>query len=75
MESKANTYVMADLPRLHLALFTIHIVILLVGPYNVKIGRNKTIKHYGMISLCLGTRAVHLELAVHYSTMEYMQLL
>ena len=43
--------------------------------YNVKIGRNKSTKHYGVIFTCLNTRAVHLELAVDYSTMEYIQLL
>ena len=45
------------------------------GPYVVKIGRNKTTKHYGIIFTCLNTRAVHLELAVDYSTMEFLQTL
>ena len=45
------------------------------GLYNVKIGRNKSTKHYGVIFTCLNTRAVHLELAVGYSAMEYIQLL
>ena len=40
-----------------------------------KISRNKTAKHYGVIFTCLNTRAVHLELAVDYSTMEFMQTL
>ena len=45
------------------------------GLYVVKIGRNKTTKHYGIIFTCLNTRAVHLELGVDYSTMEFLQTL
>ena len=45
------------------------------GPYAVKVERNKTAKHYGVIFTCLNTRAIHLELAVDYSTMSYMQVL
>ena len=45
------------------------------GPYNVRIGRNKTAKHYGVIFTCLSTRAVHLELATDCSTMEFLQVL
>ena len=41
----------------------------------MKIRRNKSTKYYGVIFTCLNTRAVHLELAVDYSTMEYIQLL
>ena len=37
--------------------------------------RNKTMKHHGVIFTCLNTRAVHLELAIDCSTMEYMQVL
>lgn len=45
------------------------------GPYNVKISRNKTAKHYGVLFTCLNTRAVHLEMAVDLSTMEFLQVL
>ena len=44
-------------------------------PYPVKVGRNKTTKHYGIMSTCLNTRAAHLEVAVDYSTMEFLQAL
>ena len=42
------------------------------GPYKVKIRQNTTTKHYGVIFTCMNTRAVHLELAVDYSTVEFM---
>jgi transposase InsO family protein len=45
------------------------------GPIKVKIGRNKTTKHYGVIFTCLNTRAVHCELATDASSMELLQVL
>ena len=45
------------------------------GPFTVKVGRNKTAKHYGVLFTCLNTRAVHLELAGDCSTMEFLQVL
>ena len=45
------------------------------GPYVVKVGRNKTMKHYGVLFTCLNTRAVHVEMAVDLSTMEFLQVL
>lgn len=69
---------MADLPLLRLAPQTppfFYTACDYFGPYNVKIGRNKTTKHYGVIFTCLNTIAVHLELAVDCSTMEFMQVL
>ena len=38
------------------------------GPYKVKISRNTTTKHFGVIFTCMNSRAIHLELAVDYST-------
>ena len=78
MELKAETQVMADLPTLRLTPYTppfYNTSCDYFGPYNAKIGRNKSTKHYGVIFTCLNTKAVHLELAVDYSTMEYIQLL
>ena len=43
------------------------------GPYPVKISRNKCAKYYGVIFTCMVTRAIHLELTVDYSTMEFLQ--
>ncbi|PIK55926.1 hypothetical protein BSL78_07154 [Apostichopus japonicus] len=45
------------------------------GPFSVKVGRNKTSKHYGVIFTCLNTRTVHLDLATDASTMEFIQVL
>ena len=45
------------------------------GPFHVKMGRNKKTKHYGIIFTCLNTRAVHLEMAIDCSTMEFLQAL
>ena len=45
------------------------------GPYQVKIGRNKTTKHYGVIFTCLNTRGVHVDLAVDCSTIDFLQVL
>ena len=69
---------MADLPELRLAPHTptFHITSCdYFGPYKVKIGRNKTTKHYGVIFTCLNTRTVHLELAVDCTTMDFLQVL
>ena len=78
MEAKLESQFMANLPRSRLSPFTppFHYTSCdYFGPYNVKIGRNKTTKHYGVIFTCLNTRAVHLELAGDYSTMGFMQVL
>ena len=78
MAHRAETQQMADLPSLRLAPFTppFHYTACdYFGPFKVKVGRNKTAKHYGVIFTCLNTRAVHLEMAVDCSTMEFMQVL
>ena len=78
MQAKVESQVMADLPECRLAPLTppfFYTACDYFGPYNVKIGRNKTTKCYGVIFTCLNTRAVHLELAVDYSTMEFIQVL
>lgn len=45
------------------------------GPIKVKIGRNTTMKHYGVIFTCMNTRAIHCELAVDASAMDFLQVL
>ncbi|KAK3744503.1 hypothetical protein QZH41_006346 [Actinostola sp. cb2023] len=78
MAKRCETQVMADLPQIRLAPFNSPFYYTscdYFGPINVKIGRNKTSKHYGVIFTCLNTRAVHLELAVDCSTMEFIQVL
>ena len=69
---------MANLPALRLALYTPPFYMTACdyfGPYNVKISRNKTTKHYGVLFTRLNTRAVYLEMAVDLSTMEFCQVL
>ena len=68
---------MADLPLLRLSPHTLFYNTArdYFGPYNVKIGRNKNTEQHGVILTCLNTRAVHLELAVDSSTMDFMQVL
>ena len=78
MEHKVESQIMADLPQLRLAPYTPpfhHTACDYFGPFIVKIGRNKTTKHYGVVFTCLNTRAVHLELVVDCSTMEFLQVL
>ena len=78
IEARTETQLMADLPRTRLEPFTppFHYTACdYFGPYKVKISRNTTTKHYGVIFTCMNMRAVHLELAVDYSTVEFMQTL
>ena len=75
MAHKLESQLMSDLPPLRLAPYTppFHYTSCdYFGPYIVKIGRNKTTKHYGVLFTCLNTRAVHLELAVDCSTLEFL---
>ena len=78
MQAMTESQVMPDLPERRLAPFTppfYYMCCDYFGPCHVKVGRNKTAKYYGVIFTCLNTRAVHLELAVDYSTMEFIQVL
>ena len=78
MGAKTEFQVMADLPPSRVAPLTPPFYFTscdYFGPYSVRIGRNKTTKHYGVIFTCLNTRAVHLDLAVDCSTMEFIQVL
>lgn len=75
IEHKTKNQLMAELPRERLLPNTppFYTYCDYFGPYAVKIGRNSYTKHYRVIFICLNTRAVHLELAVDCSTMEFMQ--
>ena len=78
MAHKAETQLMADLPLLHLAPQTppFHYTACdYFLPFSVKIGRNKRAQHDGVIFTCLNTRAIHLEMAVDLTTMEFIQVL
>ncbi|XP_068723815.1 uncharacterized protein [Montipora capricornis] len=78
MAHKTETQLMANLPALRLSPYTppfYYTACDYVGPYSVKVGRNKTAKHYGVVFTCLNTRAVHVEMAVDCSTMEFLQVL
>ena len=77
MTQRVETQLMADLPSVRLSPFTppFHVSSCdYFGPFKVKIGRNKTAMHYGVIFTCLNTRAVHLEMAVDCSTMDFLQV-
>ena len=78
MEPKSETQFMANLPyhRLTPQSPPFHYTSCdYFGPITVKVGRNKTAKHYGVIFTCLNTRAVHLEIATDCSAMEFIQTL
>ena len=78
MAHKTETQLMPNLPALRQAPYTPPFYMTACdyfGPYNVKISRNKTAKHYGVLFTCLNTRAVHLEMAVELSTIEFLQVL
>ena len=78
MSQHLETQFMADLPSERLLPYTppFHVTAVdYFGPFTVKISRNKTTKHYGVVFVCLNTGAVHLELSVDLSTMEFLQVL
>lgn len=41
------------------------------GFYNVKILRNKIVKYYGVLFICLNIRVVYLEMVVDFLIMEF----
>ena len=78
MAQNLETQFMANLPDIRLAPFTppFHNTACdYFVPIVVKVSRNRTAKHYGVLFPCLNTRAVHFELAVDCSTMEFLQAL
>ena len=77
-QARTETQFMANLPSYRLQPYTppfLYSSCDYFGPIKVKIGRNKTAKHYGVIFTCINTRAVHLELATDASTMEFLHVL
>ena len=78
IEHKLESQRMSDLPPERMAPFTppfYYCSCDYFGPFHVKISRNKSAKHYGVIFTCLNTRAVHLEVATNCSTSEFLQVL
>lgn len=76
--AKTETQRMADLPQCRLQPYSPPFMSTscdYFGPVKVKIARNKTDKHYGVIFTCLNSRAVHCELATDASTMQLLQVL
>ena len=73
-----ETQFMSDLPKERVLPYTppyLHTAVDYFGPYQAKVSRNKTTKNYGVLFTCLNTRAVHLDLAMDVSTMEFLQVL
>ena len=77
MEAKVETQLMANLPSCRQQPYTppfLYTSCDFFGPMKVKVSRNKTAKHYVVIFTCLNTRAIHCELAVYLTTMEFLQV-
>ena len=71
IEAKVETQLMAKLPSYRLKPFTppfLYTSCDYFGPIKVKVGRNKTAKHYEVLFTCLNSRAIHCELATDAST-------
>ena len=78
LEAKVESQYMANLPASRLQPYTPPFMFTscdYFGPLKAKVGRNKTAKYYGVIFTCMNTRAVHCELAVDASAMEFLQVL
>ena len=78
MAAQTETQMMSELPDVRLQPMTppfLHTALDLFGPFKIRITRNKHDKCYGVLFTCLNVRAVHLDLAMDYSTMEFLQVL
>ena len=78
MAHTTETQLMDHLPALRLAPYTppfCYTACDCFRPYSVKVRRNKAEKHYGVVFTCLNTRAVHVEMAVDCSSMEFLYVL
>ena len=78
IEAKVETQLMANLPKFRLQSHTppfLYSSLDYFGPLKVKVGRNKTCKHYGVVFTCLNTRAIHCELAVDASSLAKITIL
>ena len=78
MEPKTEKQIMSDLPLHRTAPDSPPFYYMSCDyfiPLTVKVGRNKTTKHHGVIFTCLKTRAVHLEIPTNCTTTEFIQTL
>ena len=78
IEARVESQFMANLPSCRQQPYTppfLYTSCDYFGPMKVKVGRNKSTKHYGVIFTCLNTRAIHCELATNLTTMEFLQVL
>ena len=78
LEAKVETQLMAALPPPRLQSCTppfLYSTMDYFGPINVKVSRNESTKHYGVIFTCMNTRAIHCELATDASATELLQVL
>ena len=77
-EAKVESQFMANLPSCRQQPYTppfLYTSCDYFRPMKVKVGRNKTAKHYGVIFTFLNTRAIHSQLATNLTTMEFLQVL
>ena len=73
-----HTTLMADLPPERVLPFSPHFSVTgveLFGPFNLKYGRNKSIKAWGYLFTCATVRAIHLEIVESLSTESFLQAL
>ena len=73
-----HTTLMADLPPERVLPFSPPFSVTgvdLFGPFNLKYGRNKSIKAWGALFTCATLRAIHLEIVESLSTESFLQVL